>query len=398
MRTLFVQGGSRIKIDSNNNLFVDGNFNNKILDDYFKLSDECVFLLRKDSKKYDDKILEKKFNRLDSKFNIKLLSDVYVNTFSRFNISNLRKLDKIIKEEVKKSDKIIIRSIGNFYTNTVYKYCLKYKKVFIIEVTGLAFEGSWYHSLKGKLVAPLREIKLRNAVKKAPYVLYVTNEALQKRYPTKNKSIGCSDVRIDDIDILNLNNRIKKYSNYKNNERLKLGTIAFLDVKWKGQFDVIKALYILKNKYNIVFDYYLVGSGTGKNIKKVIKKYELEDQVHIIGPMEHKEIFKFLNTLDVYIQPSYREGLCRSIVEAMSTSCPVISSDAGGNFELVNSKFIFKKGRVNEIVKILSKLNKEDLISETNRSYKESQKYNKKSLERIRDEFYNEFIKEKIND
>ena len=55
-------------------------------------------------------------------------------------------------------------------------------------------------------------------------------------------------------------------------------------------------------------------------------------------------MFKFYENIDVYIQPSYQEGLCRSIVEAMSKACPVVCSDAGGNYELIQEEFIFHKG------------------------------------------------------
>lgn len=60
--------------------------------------------------------------------------------------------------------------------------------------------------------------------------------------------------------------------------------------------------------------------------------------------MPHDKIFEWLDTIDIYIQPSYQEGLCRSVVEAMSRACPVICSDACGERELANEKFIFKRG------------------------------------------------------
>jgi hypothetical protein len=36
----------------------------------------------------------------------------------------------------------------------------------------------------------------RKAVINAPYVLYVTNEFLQRRYPANGRHIGCSDVSL----------------------------------------------------------------------------------------------------------------------------------------------------------------------------------------------------------
>ena len=51
-----------------------------------------------------------------------------------------------IEQAVKESDKVIIRSLGNIYTNSALKYACKYNKPYLIEVTGFAWESMWYHS------------------------------------------------------------------------------------------------------------------------------------------------------------------------------------------------------------------------------------------------------------
>ena len=389
MKLLFVQGGSRVKKDTKGQLYVDGNFNNSVFEDYYKLADSVTFLLREDSKNYSDSILENKFNKLDPKFSISLLKDVYRGIISRFNFASNIKIKRIIKNEVSKSDKVIIRSIGNFYTNYVYKCCVKQKKQFLVEVTGFAFDGLWHHSWKGKLVAVYREWFLKKAIKKAPYVVYVTEGALQKRYPTSGKSLGCSDVRISK-DILEKN----KYNLHDNHENYnKLVTVAFLDVKWKGHKDVLKAIYELK-KSDIIYDYFLIGSGHGLYLKKIAKKLNIENQIHFIGPLEHAKVFEVLPTMDIYIQPSYQEGLCRAIVEAMSCGLPVICSNAGGNHELIEQKYIFKKGNVKEIIELLKKINyaRSDIPKMSNNNFLRAQKYEETSLKNKRDRFYKEFI------
>lgn len=42
------------------------------------------------------------------------------------------------------------------------------------------------------------------------------------------------------------------------------------------------------------------------------------------------EIPKFLSKMDIYFQPSIREGLCITVLEAMATGLPVVGSNVGG--------------------------------------------------------------------
>lgn len=139
---------------------------------------------------------------------------------------------------------MIIRSLGNIYTNTALKYAQKYHKPYLVEVTGFAWESLWYHSLHGKFVAGFKENQYKRLMKNVKYGVYVTNEALQKRYPCKGEMLGCSDVELMPSDDKLLENRILKIQ--KNTGRIVLGTAAFLDVGWKGQEYVIRAMGELK--------------------------------------------------------------------------------------------------------------------------------------------------------
>lgn len=386
MNLLFIQGGSRVRTSINGKNYVDGNFNNDIWKRYASYSDNLTVILRKIDSLYNIDELKVKFNEIDeSILDLKLVEDIYSPRRNFFNWRIRKNISKIIRNEVKRCDKIIIRSIGNFYTNTALKYCKKYKKDYLIEVTGFAFEGLWYHSLLGKIVAIPRELKLKKEIKNAPFAVYVTKDALQKRYPCKNKVLGCSDVEIIPS--------IKK--NIDTNKKIiKIGTLAFLDVKWKGQIDVLKAMHVLKQNDELFFEYELVGSGSGNLIKKYIDRFDLKDEVKIIGVKPHTEVFEWLKTLDIYIQPSYQEGLCRALVESMSVGCPIVATNVGGNYELIDEKYIYKKGNIDDL---LSKLNvlKDDkeriIVSQIN--YEKSKKYNKEILDKERDSFYLKFCK-----
>lgn len=395
MNLLFIQGGSRVRECSNGCFYVDGNFNNNVWSRYKSYCDSLTVILRKENKIYEEKYLKDKFNKIDTtNLKLELVSDVYCPKTNYLKINIKRKIKLVIKEAVKKSDFVIIRSIGNFYTNTALNYCKKYNKKYLIEVTGFAFDGLWYHSFIGKLIAIPRELYLKKSLKKAPFAVYVTEEALQKRYPCFGKTLGCSDVEINENNVVNITKKLI------NKNKIILGTAAFLDVKWKGHVNVFKAISILKNKgYNNI-EYHLIGSGDKKYLEKMAKKFNVEGNVKILGSLKHNDVFNWLKEIDIYIQPSYQEGLCRAIIEAMSEGCPVICSNVGGNYELINNEFIYNKKKYKVLAeKIITLINCESILQEEiKRNYLSSKKYLSSVLDKKRDEFYKKVINGGLND
>ena len=134
----------------------------------------------------------------------------------------------------------------------------------------------------------------------------------------------------------------------------------------------------------------------GNALKKLIKKYGLDKEVKIIGALPHDEVFKWLENIDIYIQPSYMEGLCRAIVEAMSKACPVICTDAGGKFELIEEKKIYKQRDIFGLINILENINNEELKKNAVFNYNKSKKYTANLLNEKRNIFYSKFMKENI--
>ena len=85
--------------------------------------------------------------------------------------------------------------------------------------------------------------------------------------------------------------------------------------------------------------------------------------------------------------------MCRSVVEAMSRACPVICSDACGERELANEKFIFKRGDWKRLAdKINDMNNTKTMLREAERGYNKSFDYKKETLDKRRREFYMDFI------
>lgn len=391
-KLLFIQGGSRWKFDDAGAVYTDSNFNENVWNRYRNYCDNLTVILRKEEKMYSASEAIVKFNKFNTtKSKFVALPDIYRPVRNAFNFFIRHEIKKNIKEQVKIADKVIIRSLGNLYTNSAIRYCRKYGKLYLVEVTGFAFDGLWYHSLRGKIVAPFKELQYRKMMREVPYAVYVTQNALQKRYPCGGKSLGCSDVELPVPDINVLRKRLGKINAQEGN--IIIGTAAFLDVGWKGQEYVIRALAELKNKGFSQFKYQMIGAGEGKRLLQIADRLGVSGQVEIVGALPHDEVFNWMDSIDVYVQSSFQEGLCRSLVEAMSRACPIVCSNVGGNYELASQDNLFKKADFKQLASILLNLsNRENLIKEARRSFEKAKEFDKALLDARRDAFYKEFI------
>ena len=306
-------------------------------------------------------------------------------------VKNKKKIKKEMDNIVKNCDNLIIRMpsiLGLF----ACKSAKKYNKNYLIEMVACAWDGYMNHArFGGKILAPIMYLKTRNAIQCSPNVLYVTERFLQRRYPNKHNNIGCTDTILtkinDDLEI----KRIEKLSNV-NVRKLKLVTVASVQLKYKGQEYVMKAMNDLKRQgYDL--KYYLIGGGNNKRLLKYVSKYHLDRDVIFLGSKSHADVFNVLNDMDLYIQPSLQEGLPRAVVEAMSVGLPVIASNAGGIPEIVEPQFVFKKKNTRQLKNILEYIDNEKLISQSKRNFEYSKKFMPDRIDKMRTNFYIEVLR-----
>ncbi|MBR3329239.1 glycosyltransferase [Candidatus Saccharibacteria bacterium] len=276
--------------------------------------------------------------------------------------------DDKIRLAIKQSDFVIIR-LPSLTSILLFKYVKRFHKKYMVEIMGCIWDAFWNHGLSGKIVAPYSFLKMKKIVKNATYATYVTDKFLQNRYPCKGKSIGVSNVDIKRISG-------PKIYTKKQREKLSLLTAAAVDVRYKGQKYVIKAIKKL-NKKGLKYDYYLAGGGRQDYLKKIAERKHVESQIHFLGSLEHDDLLKYMKGVDYYIQPSLQEGLPRSVIEAMSCGCVCFGSNTAGIPELLNNKYIFKRRSSGSIVKILSR---EFTVPELNSNSRENSDLSKKFL------------------
>src|SRR5690625_7634894 len=107
------------------------------------------------------------------------------------------------------------------------------------------------------------------------------------------------------------------------------------------------------------------------------KRYDVVDQVKFLGPMLHNEVFDWLETIDIYVQPSRQEGLPRALIEAMNRGLPAFGANTAGIPELLESDFIFSntRGNIKEMCSILLGFTKEKMFLQAKWNFDESKRY-----------------------
>lgn len=385
MKVLFCHDGP-LRVDDNNDYYGIAH-NDEMFQRYKTIAKDIVVAIRTNKIKKNERTIK--------------LSKINITPFTVYNIPNIssakgllkRKTTKIkIKEAVLQSDYIVAR-LPSIIGNIAIDYAEKYNKPYLTEVVACPWDAFWNHSTQGKMVAPFMYLATKSRVKNSNYVIYVTNEFLQKRYPTKGKNVNCSNVELTEFSESILEKRIKKIEATNKYNKLIIGTTAAVNVKYKGQQYIIKALGQLKKQGFRNYEYQLVGDGNQSYLKSIAEKYNVTDQVKFLGPMLHKDVFDWLETIDLYTQPSRQEGLPRALIEAMSRGLPSFGANTAGIPELLENEYIFNNNYKNttEIINILKSFSLCDMKEQAKKNYIESKKYDKKIIDKKRTEFFLNF-------
>ena len=85
---------------------------------------------------------------------------------------------------------------------------------------------------------------------------------------------------------------------------------------------------ITKKRKDIAFVWVGPDEGKAEEVKKLIKPYK---NMKYLGPIRGKEnIAEMYQSADVYVLPSYREGLPLTLFEAMASKLPIVASPVNG--------------------------------------------------------------------
>jgi glycosyltransferase involved in cell wall biosynthesis len=105
----------------------------------------------------------------------------------------------------------------------------------------------------------------------------------------------------------------------------------------KGAFDLIKAFANLPAELKDCSELILAGDGELEQGRNLVESLHLTEYVTFLGWVDEKARNALLEKADVFILPSYNEGLPMALLEAMGWGLPSITTPVGGIPELVTS-------------------------------------------------------------
>ena len=391
LKLLFVQAGTGIKFDTNGNAYVNSNDDKLMWKRYRSYCDELKLLLKKDDNIYSESEAMARFMLFNQDIaSIASIPDIYTPRKNLLNLKMRFEVREMIAEGVRNADKVIVRSCGFWPSTVAVDMCRKYNKPYLIEVIEFGYDMLSYTRFM-RLFAPYAEFKCRREIARAPYVLYVSQNALQERYPTSGKSLGCSDVEIPEFAPSLLEKRLNT-APVHGSSKIIFGTAAAI-CKLKGQEYIVRALAELRKQGINNLEYHLAGDNPRNTLHNLVHQLHLEDCVKFFGAIAHDKIFDWYDHLDVYIQPSFTESFGRSVVEAMSRALPAACACVGGMKEYASKDLFFQPGNVSQICSVMKKLLDQEVRKrEAVYSFTKAQEFAKSRLDPIRDKFYMDFI------
>lgn len=250
---------------------------------------------------------------------------------------------KIIEKKIDECDFVIVR-VPSEIGNLAARIARKKNKPYMAEIVVRAYDALFYqNSFFAKLYAPIMEMKTKKVVSYATYALYVTADYLQKYYPNNCKlNDAVSDVSITEVSSAKL---------LSNKTIYHIGIIGSPDVAVKGVGDAIAAIELVRDS-GLDIHFHVLGN----HCKYVKKNPLLPKWVHFDGSLPSNQVIDWLDKLDLYLQPSYAEGLPRALIEAMSRGLPCVASSVGGIPELLGSAFLINPGDIASLRNAINEL------------------------------------------
>jgi glycosyltransferase involved in cell wall biosynthesis len=189
-------------------------------------------------------------------------------------------------------------------------------------------------SIRNPLRPLLRQIlpyRLRQDCHRASAVLYVTKEALQRRYPCPNYSVGVSDVELPSRYVLEAPHT---YSDRQSSFDLIL--IGSLEQLYKAPHIAIAAIARCVEE-GLDLNLRILGDGKHQSeLEHQAVDLNIQARVQFLGKLPAGDpVFAELDRADIFLMPSFQEGLPRAMVEAMARGKPCIGSTVGGIPELL---------------------------------------------------------------
>ena len=161
----------------------------------------------------------------------------------------------------------------------------------------------------------------------------IANNLYTKGFPDKLKVVY-NGIELAPVGLAS--NSLRSHLRIPENEIL-VGCVAAIEPR-KGIGDLLSAVVLLTSQGMRL---HLVCLGKDRSFGEVYKKdleglatiEGIQDRIHLLG--DHPNPIAIYPEFDVFVLPAHWEGCARTLLEAMLNSCPIITTNGGGNPEVI---------------------------------------------------------------
>lgn len=389
---VFVVDNAHLCKDKTGKYYSPSVYSYGFLSRYLKVFDEVRFIGKV---KYFDEIDTSKYNLVSGK-GVEIVELPWYQGLKQM-IKKLPQLLKIYRKSCKSCDCYIFRvaQIESFF---VYLFGRKRKTPFAVEVVN---DPETFVDMPG-IMRWFCVTMLKRMVIKANGASYVTEHALQQKYPNKKEKSAktqnhfetyYSSVNLEDEDVY------ETPISYNKGETLKIVHVSnAINTDIKGHYTLINAAASVIEKGGNI-EVICIGDGTKVNeYKEYIRGLKLDSKIRFTGRLNDKNVLlKTLRECHLMVLPTQMEGLPRTIIEAMAVGLPCLSTPIAGIPELLEERYMFEpmdyEGFADKIIQLIE--NPDELKHMSEQNIKKAKQFTKSVLEKRRTLFYNK-LREQI--
>lgn len=133
-----------------------------------------------------------------------------------------------------------------------------------------------------------------------------------------------------------------------------IGKMGFL----KGEADLLRALQIVKAEHGLPFRLDLLGQ-LRPEIATLCRETGLESELDHLGPVALDERIGYFRRADIFVLPTYAEGMPIAVIEALAAGLPCVTTPVGGIPELMRDGvegFLVEPGDIESLAARLAEL------------------------------------------
>lgn len=212
--------------------------------------------------------------------------------------------------------------------------------------------GCEFHSFHSKL-SPVMKLVLNLILQQSSYLIALSNS--WREYYIDYCGFKPEQVVVFPNPVEIPENVPDRTANHQKINFVSLGRIG----KRKGAFDLIEAFAKLAPEHREKSELTLAGIGEVEQAQSLAESLNIKQHINFPGWIDPVGRGKLLSKADVFVLPSYNEGLPMALLEAMSWGLPVITTPVGGIPEVVTHKetgWLVNPGDVEQLAKAVQSL------------------------------------------